>query len=144
MGLDVVCAGDVNAGEFVADLTALTPRLSMILGYPKIFRKSLIESPELGTINLHAGPLPQYRGGSPLNWQILNGEEMAGISIIQIDEGIDTGPVLAEAKFPIGPDDAISDAHDNVNKRFPELLLDVLSQIEAGKLSPRPQQKTGA
>ena len=67
--------------------------------FPYIFNKELLDTPKHGSINLHGGRLPKYRGGSPLNWQIINNEKYIGISIIQMDEGIDTGPILLEKKL---------------------------------------------
>lgn len=130
---------DVNAADFVAELRALQPALSIVAGYSTIFQQALIGVPTHGTVNLHAGRLPGYRGGSPLNWQILNGDDSAGISVIQMDTGIDTGDVLAEAELPIGPDDTIADLHTRANQVFPELVLAVIDAIASGNLERRVQ-----
>ena len=73
--------------------------INLVCGFPYIFNKELLDTPKHGSINLHGGRLPKYRGGSPLNWQIINNEKYIGISIIQMDEGIDTGPILLEKKL---------------------------------------------
>ncbi len=87
---------DVNAPEFVSSCRSRRVRLAVVAGFSTIFKAPLLAAPELGTINCHAGRLPQYRGGSPLNWQIINGEAEAGISVIRMDGGINSGDVLAD------------------------------------------------
>lgn len=135
---------DVNADDFVAALAKRSPQLLLIAGFPQIFRAALLKTAKHGAINLHGGRLPQYRGGSPLNWQIINHEARAGVSIIRVDEGIDTGDVLAEGTVPIGADDTIADVHASVNALFPELVLEVIEGLDGGKLSTRVQDEEEA
>jgi methionyl-tRNA formyltransferase len=125
----------VNDSAFVTELAATKPELSIIAGYSSIFHAALINTPRKGTINLHSGRLPQYRGGSPLNWQMINGETEAGISVIRVDTGIDTGPVLAAATIAIAPDDTIAELHAKANKLFPQLVTDVVDGLEQGDLA---------
>ena len=134
IGLDCLRIGDVNSPETISMLKSLKPNLFIIAGFSTIFKKNLIDIPKKGTINLHAGRLPKYRGGSPLNWQIINGEDKAGISIIKVDENIDTGPIIAESQIKIEKKDTIADLHNKVNIIFPEILIKVLSDIELDKV----------
>lgn len=143
-GLTVEAAPDVNAPEFIAGLRACAPDLLLIAGYSQIFKAPLLAVPRFGAINLHAGRLPQYRGGSPLNWQIIMGEAEAGLSVIRVGEGIDDGDVLAEAALPIGPETAISDLHEQANLTFPGLTLATLSRFDRGDFSGRQQQAAEA
>ncbi len=117
---------NVNSPDFVGTISRSRPRLLIIGGFSTIFRRSLIDTAELGAVNLHAGRLPKYRGGSPLNWQIINGEREAGISVISVDEGIDTGSLVAEARIPITEEDTIATLHDKANALFPRLVLEAL------------------
>ncbi|MDC0074728.1 methionyl-tRNA formyltransferase [Alphaproteobacteria bacterium] len=144
LGLNVKPTEQINDSDFVDWVQAKAPRLCIIAGYSQIFKKPLILVPELGTINLHAGRLPQYRGGSPLNWQILNGEKEAGISVIKIDEGIDTGPILSERFLPIKPNDTIKELHEKANKIFPEMVVDILDSIDRGTVTEKTQDETQA
>jgi methionyl-tRNA formyltransferase len=139
IGLSTEETNDVNETGFVKRLTKSCPRLLIVSGFPQIFRKPLLSTAELGAINLHAGRLPMYRGGSPLNWQIINGETEAGISILKMGQNIDTGEILAEARFPIGSNDCISDLQERANKAFPDLVNDVVPQLENGTVKARPQ-----
>lgn len=144
IGLSAEEIDNVNQTEFVNRLSESPSRLLVVAGFPHIFREPLLSIAEFGAINLHAGRLPMYRGGSPLNWQIINGESEAGISVLKMDRNIDTGDILAEARFPIGPNDCISDLHERANKAFPDLVIDVISQLERGAMQARPQEEDQA
>ncbi len=144
LGISLIAAPDVNASSFLAAFEAREHSLSIIGGYSQIFRRPLIDLPKFGTINLHGGRLPQYRGGSPLNWQIIAGERMAGVSVIRVDDGIDTGNVLAEALIPITAQMTIADLHDAANQVFPDLVLDVLARLAQGNLQERVQNPDDA
>ena len=129
---------NVNDPSSIDRLGSLRPSVFIIAGFSSIFSSTLLSVPRFGTLNLHAGKLPEYRGGSPLNWQLINGESRAGISVIQADEGIDTGRILAEGYVPIGSETTIYDLHQQANTLFPKLVLDALALVERGE-SGRPQ-----
>jgi methionyl-tRNA formyltransferase len=135
---------DVNAPIFLERLKAAAPHIGIVAGYSTILRNAPIGIPRHGTLNLHAGRLPDYRGGSPLNWQMINGERRAGISVIRLDEGIDTGDVLASAEIDIGDGDTIADLHARANAMFPDLVLSVLRDVEANSLTSRRQDDAKA
>ena len=98
-------------------------------GCPYIFPKNLICSAKRGSINLHAGPLPNYRGGSPLNWQIINGEKNIGISVIEMTSKLDAGPIYDSFKFKLKKNDNIRKVHKRVNKIFPLLTVSTIKKI---------------
>lgn len=116
-----------NAGVFVA------------AGYGMILKQSTIEIPKIMAINLHAGKLPEYRGSSPMNWSLINGESSFTLSIIRLDSGVDTGDVIMDKTFPIGPDDTIRDLHKIATEEYPPMLLEVLKSIEKGTYTLRKQ-----
>lgn len=117
--------------------------LIVMAGHTKILPKRLIETARYGAINCHAGKLPEYRGASVLNWQIINGETKGYVSIVQVDEGIDTGDILAEAEFKIKPDDTIVEVRYKAHLLFAKLLPKVVKQIETGIAKPIKQKTTG-
>ena len=96
---------NVNDPEFIETLKIIKPDLFVLSGYNPILKKEILAIPSKGSINLHGGRLPQYRGGSPINWQIINGEKQGACSILFVDEGIDTGDLLIEEFYEIGPDE---------------------------------------
>ena len=109
--------------------------LGLICGFPHIFKEFQFNIPKYGLINLHAGKLPKYRGGSPLNWQIINNEKYFGISVIKIDKGIDTGDIIFEKKFKLLNRYKIEDLHRIANNFFPRLLYKSIFKIISGKKS---------
>lgn len=100
-GHEIQVAFTPQAFPTVDQLRAEAPLLSIVAGFPIIFKKDMIGVPKYGTINCHAGPVPNYRGGSPLNWQIINGETQIWVSLLRMDEGLDTGPVIASTSFKL-------------------------------------------
>lgn len=135
---------NVNTSETIEYLKSLNADLFLIAGYSDIFKKEIIKIPKRGTLNLHAGKLPEYRGGSPLNWQIINGETQAGLSVILIDEGIDTGDIVSETVIPIGNSDTIRDLHDLANKEFPKITLEALDRINSDTINFKKQDNSKA
>ena len=107
--------------------------LGLICGFPHIFKEFQFNIPKYGLINLHAGKLPKYRGGCPLNWQIINNEKYFGISVIKIDKGIDTGDIIFEKKFKLLNKYKIEDLHRIANNFFPRLLYKSIFRIISGK-----------
>ncbi|MHC4427497.1 MAG: methionyl-tRNA formyltransferase [Planctomycetota bacterium] len=143
-GIETAVADDPGAPGLVPRLRTLGADLFVLAGYGGILPPDVLSLPRLGAINLHGGRLPEYRGSSPLNWALINGEPTFGLSVIQVDSGIDSGDVLAERTFPIGPDDTIADLHRLANEQFPAMLRDVLAELRAGTLEPRPQDEARA
>jgi methionyl-tRNA formyltransferase len=135
---------DASAPALLEALHPLRPDLTVLAGFGQIVRPPFIELARHGCINLHAGKLPQYRGSSPLNWALINGEREFTLSIIRVDAGVDTGPVLAEARFPIGIDDTIADLQRVATDAFPRLLLEVVGAIARGTVPARVQDETQA
>jgi len=144
LGVAIWRVADVNAPAFIADLAGRSPALIVIAGFSTIVKAPFLAIPRLGAINLHAGRLPQYRGGSPLNWQMINGEATAGLSVLFVGEGIDDGPVLREATIPIAATDTIADLHEKANRLFPKMVLRAIADIEAGAPRPKPQDEAAA
>lgn len=103
--------------------------LFIVSGFPTILKHSFFNLPRLGTINLHAGYLPDYRGGSPLNWQIINGEKKIGISIVKMNQKIDQGNILVRRKFALKLSEDISDAHKKANYHFTQNIIKAITML---------------
>lgn len=113
--------------------------LVIVAGWPNILPKKLFDLPEHGVWNCHGGPLPHYRGGSPLNWQLINGERKLGVSLIQMDEGIDTGPIIGVEYFEL-PEYNIVTADKCANEAFYKLVSQALRTfLEKGGVDATPQ-----
>ena len=115
--------------------------LGLVCGFPHIFKESQFNIPKYGLINLHAGKLPKYRGGSPLNWQIINNEKYFGISVIKINKGIDTGDIIFEKKFKLLSKYKIEDLHIIANNYFPKLLYNSIFKLISGKKLKKQNEK---
>jgi methionyl-tRNA formyltransferase len=135
---------DPNEAEELIFLESLNVDVFILAGYPVIVRSEFLSLGTFGVINLHAGALPNYRGSSPLNWAIINGENEIGVSIIKVDLGIDSGPILAEKKLSFPGNLTIKDAHKLVNQTFPKMLLEVLENIEKDSVILKEQSDDDA
>jgi len=127
--VNVVTVSGVNDDNFVHYLTLLELDFCVVAGFPTIFRDGLLRATRCGIINQHAGRLPAYRGGSPLNWQIINGERNIGISVIKMNEGIDSGQVLACGEFALSAEEDISHAHSKANELFGRLTVEAIDRL---------------
>ena len=127
---------DPNTDPLLANLK---PDLAVIAGFSQRLSGTLLESPRLTTLNLHAGKLPQYRGGSPLNWQLINDEKLAWCSVIEASERFDEGPVLMEQSIELNDQKTIADLHHEANSMFRDLTLEVVKKMTQGNIKKRKQ-----
>lgn len=137
--IPVLLLDKINSPESLAQLKEFGADLFVLCGYNKIIKKQVIDIPSLGTINLHGGKLPEYRGAAPINWQIINGETTGGCSIIYVDEGIDTGDIISQEIYPIEAEDTHASILEKTLEIFPRLLLQVLEKIEKGTVQAQKQ-----
>ncbi|MCH8878875.1 MAG: methionyl-tRNA formyltransferase [Planctomycetes bacterium] len=139
LGIRAIAPDDPNDASTAAALQKAQADVFVLAGYGKILRQHIIDIPRLMCINLHAGKVPEYRGSSPLNWALLNGENSFGLSVLKLDGGVDSGDVLMQREFEICANDTIRELHSIANEQFPVMLLEVLEQIESGRCMPKPQ-----
>ncbi len=117
----------------------MRPDVIVVAAYGQILPKELLGLPRYGCVNIHASLLPAYRGAAPINWAIINGETRTGVTIMQMDEGMDTGAVLAQEGIPIDPRDTAGTLTEKLAELGSWLIVDALSHIEAGGLPAVPQ-----
>lgn len=139
-GIDVLQPERLQGGEWLARLGDLQPDLLVTAAYGLILPRSLLQLPRYGCWNLHASLLPRWRGASPINQAVLHGDRETGISLMQMERGLDTGPVLAQARTPIGEDESAGELHDRLAPMAADLLLDTLTRLGAGRLPPAEPQ----
>ncbi|HUT24871.1 MAG TPA: methionyl-tRNA formyltransferase [Sumerlaeia bacterium] len=131
--------------EFLRRLAERAPDLIVVVAYGLILPPSALALPRLGTINLHASLLPRYRGAAPVNWAIINGETRTGVTIMQVDEGMDTGPILSQEEVPILEDDDAPSLSGMLSVVGSHALLAAINGIEvAGKIEGSPQDESQA
>ena len=127
-----------------ANLQALAPDLIVVVAYGCILPQAVLDIPKFGCINLHVSLLPKYRGSAPVQWAVLNGDTETGVSIQQMDAGLDTGDVLVCEKVAIGPEATSGARFDRVTAVGARVLCETLPRIAAGTLTPTPQDHAAA
>ncbi len=134
----------IRTAEFLDEVKAYAPDLIVVTAYGRILPGPLLSLPPLGTINVHGSLLPKYRGAAPIQWAILNGEQETGITIMQMDEGMDTGDILLTGALPIEPDDTSSSLAAKMAKLGGRLLVEALDLLRQDKLAPVKQNDARA
>ncbi|HFC97077.1 MAG TPA: methionyl-tRNA formyltransferase [Thermosulfurimonas dismutans] len=142
-GLPVLEPERLKDPEFLSALKAFSPDLIVVAAYGKILPREVLELPRLGCWNIHASLLPAYRGADPIRWAILRGERRTGITIMQMDEGLDTGPILLQKETEIGEEETGGELYARLSVLGAEALLETLSLHKEGRLKPRPQPEEG-
>jgi methionyl-tRNA formyltransferase len=142
-GLTVEQPAKMRAPETLAALGALGPELIVVAAYGRILPPAILALPRLGCINVHASLLPRHRGASPIAHAILAGDAETGVSIMRMEEGLDTGPVYGRRALPIAPDDTAQTLAEKLAPLGAELLLELLPPILDGRLIPEPQPASG-
>src|SRR6202162_3168842 len=130
-----------SAQEF---LKRVAPDAVVIIAYVQIIPASLLTIPRLGWLNLHASLLPRYRGAAPIHWAIANGETITGLTTMQIDAGMDTGPTLPQHELAIGPDETSPELAARMSEIGAGLIVDSLLRLDRGEIFPMPQDSEKA
>ena len=142
--LPVVQPVSLNGAEAVAQLAEFHPDVIVVAAFGQILPPSVLDIPSYQCINIHPSLLPRFRGASPVAAAILAGDEFTGVSIMLMDRGLDTGPVLARAQIPISPQDTTGSLAAKLSQIAAGLLQEVLVHWTKGELSPQPQNEAEA
>lgn len=132
LGIEVLQPESLMSPSILADIQRLGPRVMVVVAYGLLLKREVLDIPEYGCINVHASLLPRWRGAAPIQRAIEAGDSETGISIMQMDEGLDTGPVLARRATPISSRDTAGSLHDRLAVIGAELLVETLQEIERG------------
>jgi methionyl-tRNA formyltransferase len=143
LGLEVRTPRTLKDQEAQAAFTALRADLAVVGAYGLLLPKPILAAPRLGCINLHASLLPRWRGAAPIERAILAGDTETGIAIFQMEEGLDTGPVLAMRPVPIGPVTTAAELHERLSRLAADMLPEVVAGLAAGTLLAEPQPEAG-
>ena len=129
-----------NNVEIIQEIKNLNPDVICVVAYGKILPKEVLDIPKLGCINVHASLLPKYRGAAPIQWAILNGDKITGITTMYMDEGMDTGDIILKEEVEIGENETTGELWDRLSKIGAKLLVKTLKQIQEGT-APRKKQE---
>jgi len=116
----------------------------VVVAYGQILRKAVLDLPRLGCLNIHGSLLPRHRGASPIQGALLAGDMVTGVTIMEMDEGLDTGPVLARRELEIEPGETAGELHERLARIAPELLLETLARLERGQVTREAQDESRA
>ena len=143
-GLPVLQPEKARDEKFIEQLRALQPELIAVAAFGQILPKAILELPRLGCLNVHTSLLPKYRGASPIQSAILNGDPITGVTIMQMDVGLDTGDMLTQRATPIRDEDNAQTVHDRLAEMGAALLVETIHGLAAGKITARKQDSTQA
>ena len=139
LGIPVYTPKTLRDEAFAATLAEVNPDLICVVAYGKILPESVLSYPKYGCINAHVSLLPKYRGAAPMQRAIMNGETKTGVTVMQMDVGLDTGDILMVEEFPIGPEDDFEVVHDTSAIVGGRLLSRTATALERGEITPIPQ-----
>ncbi|RPI31750.1 MAG: methionyl-tRNA formyltransferase [Chloroflexota bacterium] len=144
LGIDVIQPRRLREPEAMDQLTRWAPDLIVVAAFGQILRPAVLDLPPYGCINVHASLLPRWRGAAPIQAAILHSDEQTGVTIMRMDPGIDTGPILAQQPLTIDPADTAATLSERLAQLGASLLVETLPPYLSGKLAPRPQDETGS
>ncbi len=143
-GLAVLQPIKARSPEFMEQLAAYKPDLIVVVAYGQMLPKAILNLPRYGCLNVHTSLLPKYRGAAPIQWALLQGDEETGVTIMRMDEGLDTGPIVAVARTPISSLDNSQTLHDRLASLGAHLLLETIPGYVGGTMEAVPQPTEGA
>jgi methionyl-tRNA formyltransferase len=144
LGLAVFQPVTLRDSAVQSRIRAARPDVLIVAAYGLILPQAVLDIAARGALNIHASLLPRWRGAAPIQRAIMAGDAVTGVSIMQMDAGLDTGPVLLQAETPIGPEDTAGSLHDRLAVLGATLLVDALRGLEQGTIAPSPQASEGA
>jgi methionyl-tRNA formyltransferase len=143
LGLPIMQPEKLKQPEAMEQLRAWAPDLIVVAAFGQILKKDVLELPQFGCINVHASLLPRLRGAAPINAAILHGDEETGVTIMQMDVGLDTGPMLASRSIRLTKYDTAGSVFQALSTLGADLLLETLPDYLSGKITPQPQPESG-
>src|SRR4051812_47588069 len=139
LGLPVLQPKRARDEAFLQQIRELTPDLMVVAAYGQILPQILLDVPKFGCLNVHTSILPRHRGAAPIQWAILSGDSETGVTIMKMDAGLDTGPILSVEKTMITSEDNSQILHDRLARMGAELLVRTIPLYVAGKITPQAQ-----
>ena len=143
LGLPIFQPEKVRDASFLETLYQLKPDMVVVVAFGQILPKDIIDYPPLQCLNIHPSLLPKYRGAAPINWPIVRGETKTGVTIMLMDEGMDSGDILLQQETDIGATETYGELHDHLAKLGASLLIKTIEQVVAGTAKRQPQDASG-
>lgn len=141
-GIPVCQPARVRDPEFVEELRALKPDVIVVVAFGQLIPQAILDLPKYGCVNVHASLLPKYRGAAPIQWAVIDGEPVSGVTTMQMDAGLDTGDILLQREVELAPDETGGSLFDKLRDVGADLLLETLKGLKEGTVIPKPQPET--
>ena len=138
-GLPVYQPRRVRDAEAIEEIRKMEPDVIVVVAFGQIIPKEILDMPKYGCINVHASLLPAYRGAAPIQWAVMNGDEVSGVTIMKMDEGLDTGDMLTKVEVPLAADETGGSLFDKLAAAGAKLLVETLPKLEKGEVTPEKQ-----
>lgn len=138
-GIPVFQPVKIKEPEAVEKLRQFEADIFVVAAFGQIVSKEILDMPRLGCVNIHASLLPKYRGAAPIQWAIINGEQETGVTIQQMNEGIDTGDILTKVVVPIAQKETAESLFNKLEEAGARLIVETLTKLEKGEITPVPQ-----
>ncbi len=129
--------------EVIDTIKEINPDIIVVVAYGRILPSEILEIPKYGCVNVHASLLPKYRGASPIQWSIISGDNVTGVTTMLMDEGMDTGDILETAEIPILPQDTAETLFNKLSKLGAKLIVSTVDKLKKGQINPRKQPEEG-
>ena len=126
----------VRDGRLAAELAALAPELLVVVAYGRILGEDLLQLAPLGAVNVHASLLPRWRGAAPIQWSLAEGDRETGVTVMQMDAGLDTGDILLQRSLPVAPEETSESLHGRLSALGAEAIVEALPLLARGELTP--------
>ena len=138
-GLTVYQPRKVREDSFLEELKKINPDVIVVVAFGQIIPRTILELPKFGCINVHASLLPKYRGAAPIQWAVIDGEEVSGVTIMRMDAGLDTGDMLSKVEVPLAEDETGGSLFDKLSEAGARQLVQTLDRLEDGTVQPEKQ-----
>lgn len=143
-GIDILQPEKVSDGRFFELIKAKEPDLIIVVAFGQILKRDLLSIPKWGVINIHASLLPKYRGAAPIQRALLNNESLTGLTVMRMDDGLDTGPIILQEEVPILENETAGQLHDRLALSSGDLIIRTLNQMAENPIMDRPQNHSKA
>jgi methionyl-tRNA formyltransferase len=144
LGLPIVQPTKLKTGQFAEWVRAQHADVALVVAYGRILRSDVLDAPRLGCVNVHASLLPQYRGAAPITWAVVHGEAQTGVTLMKLDEGMDTGPTFARVATPIGAEETAGELGERLARIGGEAVREWLARYVGGTCTLEPQDDSRA
>ncbi|MDO4265786.1 MAG: methionyl-tRNA formyltransferase [Eubacteriales bacterium] len=143
LGIPVLQPEKASDADFIEQIRELAPDVIVVAAYGKILKQTLLDIPKYGCINIHASLLPRWRGAAPIQWAVIEGDQTAGVTTMQMNAGLDTGDMLLRREITLSPEETGGSLFEKLSALSGELILETLKKAEDGTLHPEPQPEAG-